>query len=98
MRTDLACRLPAWLTPVCAAALLAVPLLARAELTEIKIAEQYGISYLPLMLMEEQKLIEKHARASGIPDLKVGWAKFAGGKVMNDPLLSNSLQVAPGGR
>src|SRR5438105_13150900 len=70
---------------------------ARAELAEIKVAQQYGIGYLPLILMEEQKLVEKHARANGIPDLKVGWAKFAGGNVMNDALLSNSLQFASGG-
>ena len=79
---------------VAAVALLAPPL--HAELTEIKVAQQYGISYLPLMLMEEQKLIEKHAKAAGV-DVKVGWAKFAGGNVMNDALLSNSLQFASGG-
>ena len=97
MRTVPAGRLPASLIAVCAATLLALPSLVRAELTEIKVAEQYGIGYLPLMLMEEQKLIEKHAKANGIPDLKVGWAKFAGGNVMNDALLSNSLQFASGG-
>jgi NitT/TauT family transport system substrate-binding protein len=70
--------------------------IARGELSEIKVAQQYGISYLPLMRMEEQKLIEKHARAAGL-DVKVGWAKFAGGNVMNDALLSNSLQFASGG-
>jgi NitT/TauT family transport system substrate-binding protein len=65
-------------------------------MSEIKVAQQYGISYLPLMLMEEQKLIEKHAKAAGL-DVKVGWAKFAGGNVMNDALLSGSLQFASGG-
>jgi len=79
---------------VAVVALLAPPL--HAELAEIKVAQQYGISYLPLMLMEEQKLIEKHAKAAGV-DVKVGWAKFAGGNVMNDALLSNSLQFASGG-
>jgi NitT/TauT family transport system substrate-binding protein len=79
---------------VSAIAVLAPPL--HAELAEIKVAQQYGISYLPLMLMEEQKLIEKHAKAAGI-EVKVGWAKFAGGNVMNDALLSNSLQFASGG-
>jgi NitT/TauT family transport system substrate-binding protein len=69
---------------------------ALAEMSEIKVAKQYGISYLPLMLMEEQKLIEKHAKAAGL-DVKVGWAKFAGGNVMNDALLSSSLQFASGG-
>jgi NitT/TauT family transport system substrate-binding protein len=69
----------------------------RAEVTELKVARQYGISYLPLMLMEDQKLIEKAAAASGIPDLKVTWAQFAGGNVMNDAMLSGSLDFAAGG-
>jgi len=97
MRTILARGVARWLTALAAAGLLAASPLAHAEMAEIKVAKQYGISYLPLMLMEEQKLIEKHARANGIPDLKLGWATFAGGNVMNDALLSNSLQFASGG-
>jgi NitT/TauT family transport system substrate-binding protein len=82
------------LTIVACVSLTALP--ARAEMAEIAVAQQYGISYLPLMLMEEKRLIEKHAKAAGI-DVKVGWAKFAGGNVMNDALLSGSLQFASGG-
>ncbi|HET7098195.1 MAG TPA: ABC transporter substrate-binding protein [Casimicrobiaceae bacterium] len=78
------------------AALAFIPLPARAEMSEIAVAQQYGISYLPLMLMEEQKLIEKYAKAAGV-DVNVKWAKFAGGNVMNDALLSGSLQFASGG-
>jgi NitT/TauT family transport system substrate-binding protein len=81
---------------ICALALSAAALPARAELSEIHVAEQYGISYLPLMVMQEQKLIEKHAKAEGI-DVKVAWSKFAGGNVMNDALLSGNLQFASGG-
>lgn len=79
------------------AALLSTAFASHAEVGELKIAGQYGISYLPLMIMEDQKLVEKHARAAGIPDLKVTWAKFAGGNVMNDALLSDSLHFAAGG-
>jgi len=79
-----------------AVALAALTGTARAELAELNVAQQYGIGYLQLMLMEEQKLIEKHAKAAGL-DVKVNWAKFAGGNVMNDALLSGSLQVASGG-
>jgi NitT/TauT family transport system substrate-binding protein len=78
------------------AALLTVAFASRAEVTELKVAEQYGIGYLPLMVMEDQKLVEKYAKESGV-DLKVTWAKFAGGNVMNDALLSNSLHFAAGG-
>ena len=80
-----------------AAALLSTSFAARAEVSDLKIAEQYGISYLPMMIMEDQHLVEKYAKEAGISDLKVTWAKFAGGNVMNDALLSNSLHFASGG-
>ena len=70
---------------------------AAAEVSELKVARQYGISYLPMMIMEDQKLIEKAAAAAGVPNLQVTWAQFAGGNVMNDALLSNSLDFAAGG-
>jgi NitT/TauT family transport system substrate-binding protein len=79
------------------AMLLTTALAARAEVDELKIAEQYGISYLPLMVMEDQKLVEKYAKEAGIDKLKVTWSKFAGGNVMNDALLSDSLHFAAGG-
>ncbi|HSS70131.1 MAG TPA: ABC transporter substrate-binding protein [Casimicrobiaceae bacterium] len=65
-------------------------------MSEIGVAQQYGIGYLPLIVMEEQKLIEKHAKAAGV-EVTVAWRKFAGGNVMNDALLSGSLQFASGG-
>jgi NitT/TauT family transport system substrate-binding protein len=70
--------------------------LAHAEMSEIKVAQQYGIGYLPLMVIEDQNLIEKHAKAAGL-DVRVTWAKFAGGNVMNDALLSDSVQFVSGG-
>jgi len=85
-----------WLGIPAAVLCIALSGVARAEMSEIKVAQQYGIGYLPLMIMEEQKLIEKHAKAVGV-DVTVSWAKFAGGNVMNDALLSNSLQFASGG-
>jgi NitT/TauT family transport system substrate-binding protein len=78
-------------------ALLGTAGLAHAEVSELKVAEQYGISYLPMMIMEDQKLVEKYAKEAGIPSLQVTWARFAGGNVMNDALLSNSLHFAAGG-
>ena len=89
-------RLTARLATIVAVALLVVAPLARAELAEIKVAKQYGIGYLSLMFMEDQKLIEKYAKAAGI-DVTVSWATFAGGNVMNDALLSGDLHFASGG-
>jgi NitT/TauT family transport system substrate-binding protein len=70
---------------------------ARAEVSELQIAKQYGISYLPLMLMEADKLVEKHAKSAGLPDIKVSWSTFASGSTMNDAILSGSLHFASGG-
>lgn len=67
---------------------------AMAEASEVRVARQFGLGYLPLMIMENEKLIEKHAKLAGLPDIKVNWASFAGASVMNDALLSNSLDFA----
>lgn len=70
---------------------------ARAEVKEVRLAKQYGLGYLPLIVMEEQKLIEKHARAAGLGDLKVSWATLGGGSAMNDALLSGSVDYISSG-
>lgn len=70
---------------------------AHAEVKEVRLAKQYGLSYLSLIVMEEQKLIEKHARKAGLGDIKVSWATFSSGSVMNDALLSGSVDFASGG-
>ena len=86
-------------TMLCVVTALAVAaaLPVRAEVTQVRIAQQFGITYLPLMYMEHQKLLEKHAKQEGLGDVKVTWTKFAGGNVMNDALLSGSLDFASGG-
>lgn len=76
---------------------LALPFLAGAEVREIRLAKQYGLGYLPLIIMEEQRLIEKHARAAGLGDVKVTWATLGGGSAMNDALLSNSVDYISSG-
>ncbi|RBQ28681.1 ABC transporter substrate-binding protein [Aliarcobacter vitoriensis] len=70
---------------------------AFAEVKELVISKQYGISYLPLIILEEQKLIEKHAKKQGLGDVKVNWATFGGGSVANDALLSGNAHLVAGG-
>ena len=48
------------------ALLVSVTVPARAEVGEVTIAQQYGVAFLPLMWMEHNQLIEKHAKAQGI--------------------------------
>lgn len=69
---------------------------AHAEVSSVRIAKQYGLGYLPLTVMEEEKLFEKHAKAEGL-DLKVEWLRFSSGSGMNEALLSGNLDFAGGG-
>jgi NitT/TauT family transport system substrate-binding protein len=62
----------------------------RAELAEITVAQQFGVAFLPLMLMERDQLIEKHAKAAGV-EVKTNWQKVAGPSVINDGLLSGNV-------
>src|SRR4051812_3529033 len=75
--------------------LAAGSLAAHAE-GQIRIAEQFGIVYLLLNVAQDQKLIEKHAKAVGI-DAKVEWVKLSGGSAVNDALLSGNIEVAGAG-
>ncbi|MEO7156216.1 MAG: ABC transporter substrate-binding protein, partial [Vicinamibacterales bacterium] len=72
--------------------LAAFALPATAELPEINVAQQYGVSFLPLMVMERDKMVERHARAEGLPEVKVNWVKVAGPSVMNDGVISGAIQ------
>jgi NitT/TauT family transport system substrate-binding protein len=80
-----------------AACALSCSAAARAEVSEIRAAQQFGLSYLPLMIMEDSKLVEKQAKAAGLGDVKVTWAKLGGPGAMNDALLSGSLDFGTGG-
>jgi len=75
--------------------LLAGSIAAHAE-GQIRIAEQFGIVYLLLNVAQEQKLIEKHAKAAGV-DAKVEWVKLSGGSAVNDALLSGNIEIAGAG-
>jgi NitT/TauT family transport system substrate-binding protein len=70
---------------------------ARAEVNQLKIGRALSVAYLPIMVMEERKLMEKHAKAAGLGDLKVEYMSMTGGTQLNDALLSDSLQIATGG-
>jgi NitT/TauT family transport system substrate-binding protein len=63
---------------------------ARAEATMVRVAKQFGIGYMQYMVMQEQKLIEKHAKAAGL-DVTTEWATFRSSDVMNDALISGSV-------
>ncbi len=56
-----------------------------------------GVGFLPLLVMEERGLIEKHAAEAGVPDLDVRWIDLGGPAIVNDALLSGSADFVSAG-
>ncbi|MFZ4285844.1 ABC transporter substrate-binding protein [Variovorax sp. HJSM1_2] len=75
---------------------LALASLAAQAEGQIRIAQQFGIVYLLLNVAQEQKLIEKHAKAAGV-EAKVEWVQLSGGSAVNDALLSGNIEIAGAG-
>jgi len=69
---------------------LFVPGKALAEASVVRVAKQFGVGYMQYMVMQELKLIEKHAKAAGL-DVTSEWATFRSSDVMNDALISGSV-------
>lgn len=79
------------------AILATVPLSASADVSELRIPlGAGGFGFLPLHMMKEHKLIEKHAAAAGVP-VSINWANIGGPSVMNDALLSGSADFISAG-
>jgi NitT/TauT family transport system substrate-binding protein len=75
--------------------LIALPALVRpasAEVSTINLGKQYGLPFLPQMVMEDHKLIEAQAARLGINGLKVGWLTMGGPGALNDGLLAGQIQ------
>jgi NitT/TauT family transport system substrate-binding protein len=73
-----------------------VPPCAHAQ-GRVRIAQQFGLSYLPLHVALELKLIEKHAKAFGETDAVVEVVRLSSGAAVNDAILSGSIDVAMAG-
>src|SRR5438477_8471893 len=82
---------------LCVVAALGLPTNTSAEVKEVQIARGFAIPHLPIMIMEHDKLLEKHALAAGLGEIKVIYSQIGGGSVMNDSLLSGALSFGVGG-
>jgi NitT/TauT family transport system substrate-binding protein len=78
---------------ILAAAMLLLPVLAKAEVSTIRIGIQPGMTYLALNVMNREKLLERQAQDKGI-ELKVEWIVSANGSVLNDGVLSGNIDIA----
>jgi len=78
-----------------APAVLAMPALRRSatanEVSNIVLVSQYGLPYLPLMVMNELKLVQKHAQKLGIPSLAPDYKRLGGTQSLIDALLSGQM-------
>lgn len=69
-----------------------------AEVQELKIPKGAGgIAFLPLLVMEKQKSIEKHAAELGHKSLKVSYVNLGGAAVAIDALLSGATHLHAAG-
>jgi NitT/TauT family transport system substrate-binding protein len=86
-----------WFAVVIAVAALGFSASARAETADVRIAQLYGMTYLPAYVVYEKELIQKHAVRLGLPAPKVTPQKLTSGPVANDALISGNVDIAMGG-
>ena len=81
-----------------AVSLLMLPVsAARAEVAEVRLGKQFGLGYMPMLVIESQKLIEKHAKAAGLGDIKTQWLQHSGPNIQLDALIAGQLDfIGPG--
>lgn len=84
-------------TSVIAGSLVLAGTAGVASAETIHFAQEYGVGYLPLMVLRHNHLVQKYAKAEGIDNVKLTWSTFGGGSAMNAALLSGSLDFASGG-
>jgi NitT/TauT family transport system substrate-binding protein len=69
---------------------------ARAETDEIRVGRQPGLTYLPLIVMAHEGLLDKQARAAGLPSLRYKAVELGSAGALNDALLSDSVDYVAG--
>ena len=69
---------------------------AASESNELRISYLEGFGFLPNVVAERRKLIEKHAAALGLPDVKVSWQLLRSAIVATDAMLAGKLDLICG--
>jgi NitT/TauT family transport system substrate-binding protein len=76
--------------------LLGLPFVARgvrADASVLRLSKQYGLPYLSMIVMEEQRLLEAQLARRGLPNTRVEWTSVAGPAQQLDGLLSGQYDV-----
>jgi NitT/TauT family transport system substrate-binding protein len=69
---------------------------ASAETGTVRTATQFGLAYLPLIVMEHDHLWERQAAKLGVK-ITAEYMRLGGGSVLNDALISDSVDLVAGG-
>jgi NitT/TauT family transport system substrate-binding protein len=81
--------------------LAAMPALVRSafadEVSTITLISQHGLPYLPLMVMETLKLVEKYAGRLGVPNLKTDYRTLGGTQSLVDALIGGQMHFGIAG-
>ncbi|AXL49963.1 nitrate ABC transporter substrate-binding protein [Paraburkholderia caffeinilytica] len=75
----------------------AAPALVLSRTRAVRISKGYGILYLPLLVMEQQRLFEKHAARRGLRSIAAEWVLLDGGNSVNDAMMAGTLDFAGAG-
>lgn len=70
---------------------------ARSETDKLRIAQQFGVGYLPLIVANEKGFVEEEAKKIGIKPPTVEWLRLSGAAAMNEALISGGLDFATAG-
>jgi NitT/TauT family transport system substrate-binding protein len=88
-----------WSKLACVPLLLALilPHHARAEANTVRIAQPYGLGYLPSYVAVDRHMIEDRAAAVGLGPIKVTLTRLASGPAGSDMILAGDADLAMGG-
>lgn len=64
---------------------------------EIHVSRQFGLPYIPLVIIERQHLLEKNLKRLGVDNVKVSWSTLGTGTATMDGLLSGNTDFASAG-
>lgn len=64
-----------------------------AEKKQISIAYQYGLAYAPVIIAQQQQLIEKHYKELTGEDVEVTWTQMSAGADINTGISSGTVQA-----
>jgi NitT/TauT family transport system substrate-binding protein len=76
---------------------LLLPHQARAESDTVRIAQPYGLVYLPSYIVVDRHMIEDRAAAAGLGPINVTLTRLASGPAGSDMILAGDADLAMGG-